>query len=79
MSGNVWEWVWDWYAEYPQGRTETSADPTGPTSGSARVYRGGSFDFPAQALRVAARAGFDPSDRDGILGFRLSRSFPSSF
>ncbi|MCA9579116.1 MAG: SUMF1/EgtB/PvdO family nonheme iron enzyme, partial [Myxococcales bacterium] len=40
MSGNVWEWVSDWYGAYPSGAVR---DPSGPTSGDGRVLRGGSW------------------------------------
>ncbi|MDP7505770.1 MAG: SUMF1/EgtB/PvdO family nonheme iron enzyme, partial [Nitrospinota bacterium] len=41
MSGNVGEWVWDWYAPY--ATTEELLDPIGPASGTVRVVRGGSY------------------------------------
>lgn len=74
MSGNVWEWVWDWYAERYQ--EAGGQDPIGPASGSERVVRGGSWIFVAEGARVADRAGFAPTDRGGNVGFRLARSYP---
>lgn len=74
MSGNVWEWVWDWYTEEP-GRLGGS-DPVGPTSGSYRVDRGGSWANGAQIARVAYRDYGVPGNRYATLGFRVSRSFP---
>ena len=71
MSGNVDEWVWDWYGEYS---TQSQSDPIGPWTGSRRVFRGGGwYDVPG-ALRVSFRFGKDPSDRLFDLGFRLGRS-----
>ncbi len=74
MSGNVWEWTQDWYAEYPSGPV---TDPEGPETGSSRVYRGGSWYGDASAARVSIRATDpDPAHADSILGFRLARSMP---
>lgn len=74
MSGNVWEWVWDWHAGSYKGAG--SQDPTGPAGGSLRVVRGGSWFFVADYARVAYRNGFAPSDRGFNVGFRLARSYP---
>ena len=49
MLGNVWEWVGDWYGDYPGG---TVTDPSGPGSGSYRVIRGGSWIRIAWVLPV---------------------------
>ncbi len=71
MSGNVWEWTWDWYGEYPSG---TPADPAGPASGSRRVTRGGSWDRDPQSARVAVRSSSPPGVRGNALGVRLVRT-----
>jgi formylglycine-generating enzyme required for sulfatase activity/serine/threonine protein kinase len=74
MSGNVSEWVWDWYGPYPS-RAEPTADPHGPLHGQCRVHRGGSaFNLPAD-VRVARRHGEDrPVDHYNFLGLRVARS-----
>jgi formylglycine-generating enzyme required for sulfatase activity len=69
MYGNVWEWCQDWSATYPSG---TVTDPTGPSSGSIRVFRGNGWDSIAIHSRVANRAWREPGDRNGGLGFRLA-------
>ena len=70
MHGNVWEWVQDWYGKYASG---TAVDPAGPSSGSLRVDRGGSWVITARRCRSAHRNGVAPGLRDGYLGFRLLR------
>jgi sulfatase modifying factor 1 len=71
MSGNVWEWCEDWYdAQYyglPSGK-----NPSGPTSGTYRVLRGGSRVNLQSFLRCADRAWFDPDLRGGDVGFRVA-------
>jgi formylglycine-generating enzyme required for sulfatase activity len=70
MSGNVWEWCWDWKAAYPISATN---DPKGPDTGSRRVVRGGSwYGYPAR-VRVANRSYGTPDLRHGFIGFRLAR------
>jgi len=69
MHGNVWEWVQDWYGDYPTGSV---TDPTGPSSGSFRVLRGGSWFNGARYCRSATRTGSSPGDRYISIGFRLA-------
>ena len=52
MHGNVWEWVWDWFAVY---NANPVTDPTGPELGNGRVMRGGDAVIPAFWLRSASR------------------------
>lgn len=75
MSGNVWEWVWDWYnSEYYS--SSPTVDPQGPTSGSYRVRRGGSWSRSARYVRVSNRSYDGPSSALVNLGFRLCRLSP---
>jgi len=72
MLGNVWEWTSDGYDTYPG----TVTDPTGATTGSDRVRRGGSWYGEAISLRAAVRNRGTTDFRDFNLGFRLSRTAP---
>ena len=67
MLGNVWEWCSDWHGEYPIGRV---TDPIGPSSGSLRVRRGGSWFSHASVVRSAVRSGLAQGIRSNNLGFR---------
>jgi formylglycine-generating enzyme required for sulfatase activity len=68
MSGNVWEWCYDWYGDLP------APTPLGAEGGSYRVLRGGSWYDYAQYCRVSYRRIDDPPYRNNYLGFRLARS-----
>ncbi len=72
MLGNVDQWVNDWYdpnyyASSPQN------NPQGPSSGTDRVVRGGSFGDDATTLRISARGWLDPGSALGAVGFRCAR------
>ena len=67
MIGNVWEWCSDWHGDYPTGGV---TDPTGPSSGSSRVFRGGGWFYVAGFVRSAIRSRCDPGFRYSLLGFR---------
>jgi formylglycine-generating enzyme required for sulfatase activity len=70
MSGNVWEWCWDWYGSYS---SESQTDPTGVSSGTTRVSRGGGWINSAADVRAAGRISGTPLNRNYCLGFRLVR------
>ena len=75
LGGNVAEWVWDTYGDYPERSVQ---DPVyDEPNGSYRVFRGGSWGYGPRDARVANRNRYKPSDRVGILGFRIARTYPA--
>ncbi len=72
MLGNVWEWTGDWYDANYYGHSE-ARDPTGPSSGSHRTVRGGSWVSGASNVRVSYRDyGLEPGNRGFYIGFRCA-------
>jgi formylglycine-generating enzyme required for sulfatase activity len=71
MHGNVWEWCSDWHGKDYYGKSPRR-DPQGPSEGSLRVVRGGSWRNYAHFCRSAHRGALAPSGRDSYLGFRVA-------
>ena len=69
MSGNVDEWCSDWYGNYS---SSAQSDPTGPSTGSYLVGRGGCLGSTARSCRVTYRNGYGPTYANSLLGFRLA-------
>ncbi|CUR60026.1 Sulfatase-modifying factor 1 (fragment) [metagenome] len=76
--GNVWEWCEDWFSVHTYAESPLDA-PTGPSSGTRRVIRGGSFlchDSYCRRYRVAARSSTTPESSSSNVGFRCAADLP---
>ena len=73
MAGNVWEWCNDWYGSAYYSDPGANTNPAGPTTGTYRVLRGGSFGNFDGSCRVANRGNLTPDYRDSYFGFRIAR------
>jgi formylglycine-generating enzyme required for sulfatase activity len=71
MSGNVWEWCWDIYGDFPKGH---HIDPKGISKGRSRVRRGGSADQASRYCTNTYRYGYAPTVKNPALGFRIARN-----
>jgi formylglycine-generating enzyme required for sulfatase activity len=79
MSGNVWEWVGDWYSSTYYA-SSPSTNPQGPANGTQRVTRGGSWKFGSDWARSSARGAAEPGIAIDDFGFRVARgALPAPF
>ncbi|GGN12418.1 hypothetical protein GCM10010967_55600 [Dyadobacter beijingensis] len=74
MTGNVWEWVSDWY-DAAYYAASPAADPAGPANGVYKVYRGGAWSVPASNCRISYRNVVPPSSSNFNRGFRIAADF----
>jgi formylglycine-generating enzyme required for sulfatase activity len=78
LAGNLYEWVMDWYAEdfYTNFAKNQAINPRGPSEGTAKVQRGGSYINNPYRLRSSFRTKGDPTEQDPNVGFRCAQEVP---
>jgi formylglycine-generating enzyme required for sulfatase activity/TolB-like protein len=77
MTGNVWEWCWDYYGQYAEDEDPDPVaikNPSGPPFGRSRIIRGGSWTFKAADCRISNRSAGRAQGNLNDLGFRLART-----
>lgn len=73
MSGNLLEWVSDWY-NHTYYKTGPKSNPAGPEKGLVRVLRGGSWDSHVMEVKTTSRRAMQPEYKDWMIGFRCAKS-----
>ena len=74
MTGNVSEWVWDFYGTYPSGEATDPREPTSRSTEPLRVFRGGAWSSGPSDARVANRSYGKPDEGLPTVGLRLVRT-----
>lgn len=78
LAGNLYEWVMDWYEEdfYSNFLNNPAINPRGPSEGTAKVQRGGSYINTPYRLRSSFRTKGNPTEQDPNVGFRCAQGVP---
>ncbi|MBC8204542.1 formylglycine-generating enzyme family protein [bacterium] len=74
MAGNVWEWVYDYYSPTFYADSTKWNNPKGPAKGTAKVIRGGSFNYTAEFITVYCRNRLKPASQLNFVGFRCAKN-----